>query len=36
MAISSIVRPILCMWIVKYGNNDDVARKETKKIQSNY
>lgn len=25
IAISSIVSPILCIWIVKYGKSDDVA-----------
>lgn len=31
MAISSTVNPIDCMWIVRYGSNDDVAEKYQRK-----
>lgn len=34
MAISSIVNPMLCMWMVRYGSSDDVARIKNKKMKN--
>lgn len=33
IAISSIVKPILCMCMVKYGSNDDVATRKKMKTK---